>query len=59
VIVLDTNVVSEVFKPLPSEKVLHWLAAQDDGAVATRNAADFERCGIRVINRWNDQPAKL
>jgi hypothetical protein len=23
--------------------------------VATRNAADFERRGIRVVNPWNDQ----
>jgi toxin FitB len=144
VIVLDTNVLSEVLKPSPSEKVLHWLAAQDNAAVfttaitlaeihygiqvlppgkrqvrlaeaidkmfaeefqgrilpfednaarafahivaareaaglpisqldamiaaiarshrapvATRNAADFERCGIRVINPWKDQTAKL
>jgi len=35
VIVLDTNVLSEVLKPLPSEKVLRWLAAQDAAAVFT------------------------
>lgn len=28
-IVLDTNVVSEVLKPSPSETVLRWLAAQE------------------------------
>jgi predicted nucleic acid-binding protein len=26
---IDTNVLSEVLKPLPSEMVLRWLAAQD------------------------------
>lgn len=28
-IILDTNAVSEVMKPAPSEPVLRWLAAQD------------------------------
>jgi len=25
-------------------------------AVATRNVADFEHCGIEIINPWNPQP---
>jgi predicted nucleic acid-binding protein len=29
VIVLDTNAVSEVLKPAPSQSVLRWLASQD------------------------------
>jgi toxin FitB len=29
VIILDTNAVSEVMKPAPSESVLRWLASQD------------------------------
>jgi len=33
--VLDTNVIPEIFKPIPSEKVLEWLAAQDAGSVLT------------------------
>ena len=28
-IVLDTNVLSEAFKPKPSEKVMRWLSAQE------------------------------
>jgi toxin FitB len=35
------------------------IARSQRAAVATRNAADFERGGIRVINPWNDQTAKL
>lgn len=32
-IVLDTNVLSESLKPEPSERVMHWLAAQEPLAV--------------------------
>jgi predicted nucleic acid-binding protein len=35
VIVLDTNVLSEALKPLPSSVVLRWLAAQEPGMVFT------------------------
>lgn len=34
-IVLDTNVLSEVLKPAPSPKVLNWLAAQERRATFT------------------------
>ena len=34
-IVLDTNVLSEALKPLPSSTVLRWLAAQIPSAVFT------------------------
>jgi predicted nucleic acid-binding protein len=33
VIVLDTNVLSEVLTPLPSQIVVHWLAAQEPSSV--------------------------
>ena len=32
-IILDTNVISEVLKPLPSARVMNWLGAQDRSAV--------------------------
>jgi predicted nucleic acid-binding protein len=35
VIVLDTNVLSEALKPVPSATVLHWLAAQAPSDVFT------------------------
>jgi len=35
VIVLDTNVLSEALKPLPSPIVLDWLAAQEPASVFT------------------------
>lgn len=34
-IILDTNVISEALKPLPSGAVLRWLAAQTPSAVFT------------------------
>jgi hypothetical protein len=30
------------------------IARSRHAAVATRNTADFERCGVRVINPWTD-----
>jgi toxin FitB len=34
-IILDTNTLSEVVKPSPSPKVLHWLATQERSKVFT------------------------
>ena len=34
-IVLDTNVISEVFKPTPAAGVLSWLQQQDDSELFT------------------------
>src|SRR5579862_1753945 len=34
-IVLDTNVVSEILKPAPSDMVVHWLASQESSSVFT------------------------
>ena len=34
-VVLDTNVISEVFKPVPNLAVLDWLDRQPDGALFT------------------------
>jgi len=39
VIILDTNVISEALKPLPSGAVLRWLAAQTPSAVFTTTIA--------------------
>ncbi len=40
-VLLDTNVVSEMPRPLPNP------------AVAKRNVRDFEGMGIEVINPWS------
>ena len=34
-IILDTNVLSEILRPRPSENVLHWLAEQNPQTVFT------------------------
>lgn len=40
-IILDTNVLSELMKPKKSE-----------AAIATLNVSDFQGCGIEIINPW-------
>jgi hypothetical protein len=42
VIVLDTNVLSEALKPLPSLTVLHWLGAQEPSSVFTTTITQAE-----------------
>jgi len=42
VIVLDTNVLSEALKPLPSRIVLRWLAAQQSLSVFTTTITEAE-----------------
>jgi toxin FitB len=50
VIVLDTNVLSEVLKPLPSEAVLRWLGGQNRLAVFTTTITQAEVLyGIEVL----------
>lgn len=41
-IVLDTNVLSEVMKPRPAEKVVEWLAAQPPASVFTTSITQAE-----------------
>ena len=41
-IVLDTNVVSEILKPKPSETVTRWLAAQNASEVFTTTITQAE-----------------
>lgn len=31
------------------------IARASDAPIATRNVKDFDGCGVRVINPWNDQ----
>ncbi len=46
-ILLDTNIVSEVMRPRPDVQVIDW---PNQCAIATRNTKDFNRCGVRLIN---------
>ena len=42
-------------RPISQFDAMIAAIAQSHGAaVATRNTADFERCGIPVINPWTD-----
>lgn len=48
-IIRDTNIISELLRPtiLPFDS----LAAEACAAIATRNAKDFEGCGIKETGR--------
>jgi toxin FitB len=41
-IVLDTNVLSEAIRPVPSRRVLNWLAAQQPSGVFTTAISEAE-----------------
>jgi predicted nucleic acid-binding protein len=50
-IVLDTNVISEVLRPAPQPAVLHWLAAQPRASLFTTTVTQGEVLyGIRVLS---------
>lgn len=49
-IVLDTNVLSEALRPLPSNAVLRWLAAQDSMEVFTTAITQAEVLyGVEIL----------
>jgi predicted nucleic acid-binding protein len=66
-ILLDTNVLSELVKPRPDPRVVTWTrhsaaalampatAAANDCALATRNVEDFTATGLQLINPWQDR----
>jgi predicted nucleic acid-binding protein len=50
VIILDTNVLSEVLVPVPSPAVLRWLAAQEPSSVFTTTITQAELLyGVEVL----------
>ncbi|WP_374765227.1 type II toxin-antitoxin system VapC family toxin [Yunchengibacter salinarum] len=49
-IILDTNIVSELLRPVPDSKVEAWLAAQDSGQVyLTAVSAAELRYGVAIL----------
>ncbi len=51
-IVLDTNVLSEAFKPSPSEAVMEWLAAFEPSTIFTTTITQAEMLyGIETMPR--------
>lgn len=60
-ILLDTNVISELMRPQPEPKVLAWAdaviaataLAHHGACLATRYGADFADLGLALINPWN------
>lgn len=49
-IILDTNVISELLRPAPAEQVVAWLAAQDGEAVYFTAVGEAElRHGVAML----------
>lgn len=49
-IILDTNIVSELLRPAPEPKVEAWLAAQDGGQVYLTAISEAElRYGVAIL----------
>ena len=56
-IVLDTNVVSELLRPAPAKQVEAWLSAQDGGRDNVESYLAFKRY-IETHKALNDQDHK-
>ena len=49
-IILDTNIISELLRPAPEPKVEAWLAAQDGGQVYLTVLSEAElRYGVAIL----------
>jgi predicted nucleic acid-binding protein len=49
-IILDTNVVSEIMRPRPDERVTHWLDGQPRASIWTTSVSVFEiRFGLETM----------
>lgn len=49
-IILDSNVVSEVMQPMPNEKVIAWLDRQSPSSIWTTSITVFEiRFGLHIM----------
>jgi hypothetical protein len=58
-ILLDTNVVSEPWKPKPDPRAINVaqayiaaIAAARGFSVASRDTGPFQTAGVRIINSW-------
>lgn len=51
---LDTNVILALMRA-KADCQIAAIARAKDAPIATRNVKDFDDCGVRVINPWNDQ----
>jgi hypothetical protein len=52
-ILLDTNIVSEPWKPRPDPQIVAWIDAQAvETLFLSRDAAPFQAAGVPIINPW-------
>jgi hypothetical protein len=59
-IILDTNVISEIMLPRPDIQVLGWLDRQSDASIWTTSVNIFEiRCGLQSMPEGKKRSALL
>ena len=59
-IVLDTNVISEIMLPRPEPQVLDWLDRQPGASIWTTSVNIFEiRSGLQSMPKWKKRIALL
>ena len=58
-ILVDTNVLSELTRAAPEPRVTAWLETNEPALalvhgmrIATRNVNDFEAAGVAIVNPW-------
>ena len=57
-IILDTNVISELLRPAPEPKVEHWLSAQDGLNVYLTSISEAElRYGLAIMENGKRRAA--
>ena len=57
-IILDTNVISELLRPAPEPKVEHWLSAQDGHNVYLTSISEAElRYGLAIMGNGKRRAA--
>ena len=59
-IILDTNVISELLRPAPEPKVEHWMSAQDGLNVYLTSISEAElRCGLAIMGSGKRRAALI
>lgn len=57
-IILDTNVVSELMKPAPAPAVVHWVDAQPSASLYTTAVTQAEiLCGVALLPKGKRREA--
>jgi predicted nucleic acid-binding protein len=59
-IILDTNVLSELMKPAPSARVVRWVGAQPTSSLFVTSVTQAEILyGIALMPTWRSVPLQI